>query len=102
MSLNYEIVIQENNELKEKIISLEIELEETKEHLKKYTAPSNMKKYYENHKEEIKNKVKEYKNKTNYYENLSVEKKKEYARRAYLNKKAKMNKTNEIKENETI
>jgi hypothetical protein len=102
MSLNYEIIIQENNELKEKINSLEIELEETKEHLKKYTAPSNMKKYYENHKEEIKNKVKEYKNKTNYYENLSVEKKKEYARRAYLNKKAKMNKTNEIKENETI
>ena len=28
-------------------------LNQTKEHLKKYTAPSNMKKYYQNHKEEI-------------------------------------------------
>jgi hypothetical protein len=102
MSVNYEIIIQENNELKEKINKLEIELAETKEHLKKYTAPSNMKKYYENHKEEIKNKVKEYKNKTNYYKTLSKEKKKEYAKRAYLNKKAKLNKTNEIKENDNI
>ena len=47
----------------------------------------------------IKNKVKEYKNKTNYYKTISKEKKKEYAKRAYLNKKAKLNKTNEIKEN---
>ena len=29
------------------------ELNETKEHLKKYTAPSRSKTYYENHKEEI-------------------------------------------------
>jgi hypothetical protein len=63
----------DNNELQEKIKLLEQELNETKEHLKKYTAPSNMKKYYENHKDEIKNKVKEYKNKTNYYENLSLD-----------------------------
>ena len=38
-----------------KIKQLEEELEKTKEHLKKYTAPKErMKKYYENHKEEIK------------------------------------------------
>ena len=41
----------------ERILCLENELNMTKEHLKKYTAPSNMKKYYENHKEEIKQKV---------------------------------------------
>ena len=39
------------------ILCLENELNATKEHLKKYTSPSNMKKYYENHKEEIKQKV---------------------------------------------
>jgi hypothetical protein len=89
----------DNNELLEKIKILEKELNETKDHLKKYTAPSNMKKYYENHKEEIKNKVKEYKIKTNYNSNISNEKKKEYARRAYLNKKEKLKKISEINEN---
>ena len=92
----------DSNKLLEKIKILEQELFETKEHLKKYTAPSNMKKYYVNHKDEIKNKVKEYKNKTNYYENLSPEKKKEYAKQAYQNKKEKLKKINEIKENENI
>ena len=33
----------------EQITILETQLNDTKEHLKKYTAPSNMKKYYENH-----------------------------------------------------
>ena len=89
----------DNNELLEKIKILEKELNETKDHLKKYTAPSNMKKYYENHKEEIKNKVKEYKIKTNYNSNISNEKKKEYARKAYLNKKEKLKKISEINEN---
>ena len=92
----------DNNELLEKIKVLEKELNETKDHLKKYTAPSNMKKYYENHKEEIKNKVKEYKIKTNYNSNISNEKKKEYARKAYLNKKEKLKKISEINENENI
>jgi len=102
MSLNYEIIIQENNELKEKINNLEIELEETKEHLKKYTAPARNKVYYQENKEHHKQRVKEYKENNNYNSKLPPEKKKEYARRAYLNKKAKMNKTNEIKENENI
>ena len=43
----------------EKIENLEKELKETKDHLKKYTAPSSMKKYYENHKEEIKQAAKD-------------------------------------------
>ena len=32
----------------EQITILKTQLNDTKEHLKKYTAPSNMKKYYEN------------------------------------------------------
>ena len=50
--------------------------------LKNTLPPSNMKKYYESHKEEIKQRVKEYKQKTNYDSNLPAEKKKEYNRTA--------------------
>ena len=64
--MNNEELIKENILLKEELEKTKNELIETKEHLKKYTAPSNMKKYYENHKEEIKQKVKEYKINTNY------------------------------------
>ena len=71
----------------DRILNLEKELQETKEHLKKYTAPNNMKKYYENHKEEIKQKVKEYKEKTNYTVPKDVIK--ERNRRAYLKRKEK-------------
>ena len=95
-------LLEKIKSMEEKIKLLEEELTETKAHLKKYTAPSNMKKYYQNHKEEIKIKVAEYKNKTNYYENISPEKKKEYARQAYQNKKEKLKKMNELKENEPI
>jgi hypothetical protein len=96
MSINYETILEENNELKQKIMLLQIELEQTKDHLKKYTAPSRNKKYYENNKEEIKQKVKEYKQTNNYVYTPSLEKKKEYARTAYLNKKAKLQKLQEI------
>jgi len=72
----------ENEMLKQKVLELE-------ERLKKYTAPARSKTYYENHKEELLEKVKEYKN------NLSSEKKKEYAKRAYLKKKEKMSKLND-------
>jgi len=89
---NYKILEDENKKLQDELIK-------TKEHLKKYTAPSNMKKYYENHKEEIKQKVKEYKEKTNYVYIPSPEQKKEWARTAYLNKKAKLKKLEEEKEN---
>lgn len=73
---------KENEELKLRIIELE-------ERLKKYTAPARSKTYYENHKEELLEKTKEYKS------NLSSEKKKEYAKKAYLKKKEKLIKLNE-------
>jgi hypothetical protein len=96
MSINYELLIQENTELKDRISKIELELEETKEHLKKYTAPLRNKIYYQENKEEIKQKVKEYKQITNYVYKVSPEQKKEYARTAYLNKKAKLQKLKEI------
>ena len=72
----------------EQITILKTQLNDTKEHLKKYTAPSNMKKYYENHKEEIKKKVKEYKEQTNYTTPKDVIK--ERNKRAYQKRKEKI------------
>jgi len=82
----------------EYIKKLEEENEALKTKLKSYTAPLRSKIYYENHKEDIKIKVKEYKEKTNYVYEVSPEKKKEYARRAYLNKKEKLKKEKEDNE----
>ena len=67
---------EKNKELEEEIIQL-------KNKLKIYTAPIRNKKYYKNHKEEIIQQNKEYKS------TLSIEKKKEYAKKAYLKKKEK-------------
>jgi len=94
--MNNEELLNQIEELKKENESLKITLIETQEHLKKYTSPSNMKKYYENNKEEIKKKVKEYREKTNYNASISLEKKKEYAKTAYLNKKAKMEKEKDM------
>ena len=85
--------------LEEENAKLRDELLKTKEHLKKYTSPINNKIYYENNKEAHIQRVKEYKEKVNYNATLSVEKKKQYARQAYLNRKNKMNK---MIENEKI
>jgi len=74
----------DTQDLLNRIKQLEIELNETKQHLKKYTAPTSSKIYYEKHKEQIKQKVKEYKEKTNYIYEVPPEKKKEYARTAYF------------------
>ena len=89
------ITEEENKKLQDELIK-------TKEHLKKYTAPIKNKIYYENNKDAHIQRVKEYKEKTNYSANLSTEKKKEYARRAYLNKKEKIKKLEEKNENENI
>jgi hypothetical protein len=70
------ILEEENNKLK-------IELEETKEHLKKYTAPKRSKKYYETHKEELLQKMK--------INPISCDKKKEYNKNYYLKKKEAQN-----------
>jgi hypothetical protein len=80
--------------LKLRVAELEAENEKLKKNIENYTLKN--KKYYEENKEVHKQRVKEYKEKTNYYQNLSADKKKEYARTAYLNKKAKM------KENENV
>ena len=77
---NDEIIKQ----LKDELERTKQELLLTKEHLKKYTAPSCKKQYYEIHKEEIKNKHKEYK--------PTEEQKKKWARTAYLKKKEKIEK----------
>ena len=77
-------------ELIDKNKILEEENKELKEKLKKYTAPARHKNYYENHKEEVLARNKAYE--------VPPEKKKEYARRAYLNKKEKLKKEKEEKE----
>jgi hypothetical protein len=86
--MNSEDIIKENQELKEINEKLKIELEEIKEHLKKYTAPAYKKNYYQNNKEEIKQKTQEYQKTYKPTE----EQKKKWAKTAYLNKKAKMEK----------
>lgn len=81
--MNVEELINKNKLLEE-------ENKELKEKLKKYTAPARHKTYYENHKQELLAKNKEYK--------VSTEKKKEYARTAYLNKKERLKKEQEHNE----
>lgn len=94
--MNYDEIIKENLSLKELNEKLIKELNETKEHLKKYTAPSYKKNYYETNKEEIKQKTKEYRQ----THEPSKEQKQKWARTAYLNKKAKIEK--EKLENQNI
>ena len=67
----------------------ELKINELKEHLKKYTAPSRNKKYYENHRDEIIQKSKEYKEKTVNKKVVSQEKIKEYNKKAYEKRKLK-------------
>jgi regulator of replication initiation timing len=70
------------SQLEEQIKQLTQELNDTKEHLKKYTAPSRSKTFYENHKEELLEKMKKY--------TPSPEKIKEKNRKAYLKRKEKL------------
>ena len=83
---NDEIIKQLQDELER----TKQELVLTKEHLKKYTAPSCKKQYYENNKEEIKKKHKEY--------TPTEEQKKKWARTAYLKKKDKLEKQKSTEE----
>jgi hypothetical protein len=99
--MNVDELINKNKLLEEENIILKGELYQTKEHLKKYTAPIRNKTYYENNKEEHKKKVKEYQKLINYKSNYvaSPEQKKEYTRRAYLKRKEKLKKEIEEKSN---
>lgn len=85
---------QEIEFLKKRVAELEIELELTKQHLKKYTAPNRSKKYYEDNKDIILEKNKLYKEKTKYSENIPDEKRKEYNKRAYEKRKEKLKQEN--------
>jgi len=84
----------ENELLKQKISSLEDEIIKLKEHLKKYTAPTRSKTYYENHKEEVLQKVKHYKESNQYKYIPTTEQKKEYNKKAYLKRKEQQEKEN--------
>jgi hypothetical protein len=75
---------KELQETKVELQETKEELQETKEKLKKYTAPERSRIFYKHHKEEMLIKNKEY-----YKEKVTPEKRKEYARTAYLNKKKK-------------
>ena len=93
--------IEKIKELEEKNAKLEEELQATKDHLKKYTAPASRKVYYEKNKDKEKQRAKEYQQRTNYKSNYEAtpEQKKEYARRAYLKKKERLQKEKEENQN---
>ena len=93
--MNNEELIKENTNLRKKVFLLENELNEVKQKLNTYQ--SNSKKYYENNKEDIIEKVKNYKK--NYKYTPTEQQKKKWARTAYLNKKAKLEKEKLEKEN---
>ena len=76
-------ILEENAKLKE-------ELQATKEHLKKYTAPASSKVYYEKHKELVKERVKKCREKTSY--KSTPEQRQEYNRVSYLRRKEKLQK----------
>jgi len=84
-------------ELAERNSKLEEELQVTKEHLKKYTAPVSRKVYYEKNKEVIKERVKKYNEDKNY--KPTPEQKKEYNKQSYLKRKEKNTKEIEEKSN---
>ena len=77
-------ILEENAKLKE-------ELQATKEHLKKYTAPASRKEYYENNKEHILEKMK--------VNPTPAEKRKEYNNKSDLRRKEKLKKEMEEKQN---
>lgn len=85
--MDYDTVLDKNRLLEEIIKKLTDELTETKEHLKKYTAPLRSKTFYENHREEILEKKKDPKAK---------EQRKEINKRAYLKRKEKQQQSDNI------
>jgi len=87
-------------ELAEENAKLKEELQATKEHLKKYTAPASSKVYYEKHKEAQKQRVRIYKETTNY--KPTPEQKKEYNKQSYLKRKEKLKEMQAKTNNENI
>jgi hypothetical protein len=90
--MNVDELINKLKITEEKNVKLEQELQVTKEHLKKYTAPASRKVYYERNKEHILEKMKT--------KPTPPEKRKEYNRESYLRKKEKLKKETEEKQND--
>jgi hypothetical protein len=88
-------IILENEQLKQRVAELEAELELTKQHLKKYTAPSRNKKYYEENKDVILEKNKLYKKTVIVDKEIIAEKRKEINKRAYEKRKEKLKQSKE-------
>jgi hypothetical protein len=91
--MNVDELIQKLKITEEHNVKLAEELQATKAHLKKYTAPASRKEYYEKNREIEKQRAKEYKERTNY--KPTPEQKKEYNKQAYLRKKEKLQKEHE-------
>ena len=53
-------IIEQNEKLQKEVLKLKKEVDELKEHLKKYTAPARNKKYYDQNREKIIEQKKEY------------------------------------------
>lgn len=85
--ISLEELVYRNTILEKENIELKKELDKTKEQLQILSAKQ--RKYYETHRQEQIQRVKEYREKTNYTQKIPQEKKKEYARTAYLKKKEK-------------
>ena len=74
--MDNEELLNKNKLLEAELQKIKNELIDTKEHLKKYTAPIRHKSYYENHKQELLEKMKS-----------NPDKRKEYNKKYYLKKK---------------
>ena len=94
--MNVDEIITKNKLLEEELQKTKAELIKTKEHLKKYTAPTSSKIYYEKHKELVKERVKKCREKTIY--KSTPEQRKEYNKLSYLRRKEKLQKELEEKE----
>ena len=77
--MDNEELLNKNKLLEEELQKIKNELNDTKEHLKKYTAPIRNKAYYENHKQELLEKMKS--------NPIPTDKRKEYNKKYYLKKK---------------
>lgn len=89
------ILEEENDKIKNKNQELENEISKLKEKLKLYTNDARHKKYYTKNSDKVKERATEYKKKL---KETNPEKIKEWAHNAYINRKEKIKKQNEQKE----
>ena len=89
MEDNYDNLKNEYDDLKQKYIESLNKITELENHLKKYTAPVRAKKFYQTHKNEIKKTVREHQKQIGYKSSATVEKRKEYNKKAYEKRKEK-------------